>query len=91
MFLLRPTRKPANRPINHTSTELCLADLKSLILTTNRRKKFLKLRHNFKDRMRDSNKFFDEEQHAMRLARRLQEQNEYYSILESEKGSIAES
>ena len=43
------------------------------------RKKFLKLRHNFKDKMRDSNKFFDEEQHAMRLARRLQEQNEYYS------------
>ena len=41
-----------------------------------RRKKFLKMRHNFKNRMRDSNKFFDEEQHAMRLARRLQEQNE---------------
>lgn len=30
--------------------------------------------------MRDSNRFFDEEQHAMRLARRLQEQNEYYSF-----------
>lgn len=43
------------------------------------RKKFLKLRHNFKDKMRDSNRFFDEEQHAMRLARRLQEQNEYFS------------
>ncbi|KAL9071590.1 MAG: hypothetical protein Q9161_004157 [Pseudevernia consocians] len=40
------------------------------------KKKFLKLRHNFKDKMRDSNRFFDEEQHAMRLARRLQEQND---------------
>lgn len=40
------------------------------------KKKFLKLRHNFKDRMRDSNRFFDEEQHAMRLARRLEEQND---------------
>ncbi|KAF6234274.1 hypothetical protein HO173_007696 [Letharia columbiana] len=40
------------------------------------KKKFLKLRHNFKDKMRDSNRFFDEEQHSMRLARRLQEQND---------------
>lgn len=33
--------------------------------------------------MRDSNRFFDEEQHATRLARRLQEQNEYYSPLKA--------
>ena len=40
------------------------------------RKKFMKLRHGFKEKMRESNRLYDEEQHAMRLARRLQEQNE---------------
>ena len=34
--------------------------------------------------MRDSSKFFEEEQHAMRLARRLHEQNEYNSPLRAE-------
>ena len=34
--------------------------------------------------MRDSNRFFDEEQHAVRLARRLQEQNEYESPLRAQ-------
>ena len=38
----------------------------------------MKIRHTFKERMRESAKLYDEEQHAMRLARRLQEQNEYY-------------
>lgn len=40
------------------------------------RKKFLKMRHTFKEKMRESNALFDEEQHAIKLARRLQEQNE---------------
>ncbi|MCJ1261872.1 hypothetical protein MMC22_001741 [Lobaria immixta] len=40
------------------------------------KKKFLKMRHIFKERMRESNALFDEEQNAMKLARRLQEQND---------------
>lgn len=40
------------------------------------RKKFLKMRHTFKEKMRESNALFDEEQNAIKLARRLQEQNE---------------
>lgn len=40
------------------------------------RKKFLKMRHTFKEKMRESNALFDDEQNAMKLARRLQEQNE---------------
>ena len=40
------------------------------------RKKFLKLRHKFKERIRESATLYDEEHHAIRLARRLQEQNE---------------
>lgn len=40
------------------------------------RKKFLKLRHRFRDLMHESNGFFDQEQHAKAIASRLQEQNE---------------
>lgn len=40
------------------------------------RKKFLKIRHNFKGKMRENNILFEEEQNAMKLAQRLQEQNE---------------
>ena len=40
------------------------------------RKKYLKIRHIFKERMRESNALFDDEQNAIKLARRLQEQNE---------------
>lgn len=40
------------------------------------RKKFLKMRHIFKEKMRESNALFDDEQNAIKLARRLQEQNE---------------
>lgn len=40
------------------------------------RKKFLKMRHTFKEKMRESNALFDDEQNAIKLARRLQEQNE---------------
>ena len=83
MLRLWPTMKPANRPTNLTSTELSSLDFKIPHTDCLRRKKFFKLRHNFKDKMRDSNKFFDQEQHATRLARRLQEQNEYYSPLGS--------
>lgn len=69
---------PADRVTSHISTRFRSADLKTHT-DYPCRKKFLKLRHNFKDKMRDSNRLFDEEQHAMRLARRLQEQNEYNS------------
>ena len=41
------------------------------------RKKYLKMRHGFKDKMRESNALFEEEQHTIRIAHRLQEQNEY--------------
>lgn len=41
------------------------------------RKKFLKIRHAFRDRMRESNMLYDDEQRAKQIARRLQEQNEY--------------
>ena len=41
------------------------------------RKKFLKIRHSFRERMRESNALFDDEQRATKLTRRLQEQNEY--------------
>ncbi|KAL8732194.1 MAG: hypothetical protein Q9166_002941 [cf. Caloplaca sp. 2 TL-2023] len=40
------------------------------------RKKYLKMRHGFKEKMRESNTLFEEEQHAVRLASRLQEQND---------------
>ncbi|MCJ1466414.1 hypothetical protein MMC07_005033 [Pseudocyphellaria aurata] len=40
------------------------------------KKKFLKMRHIFKEKMRESNSLFDDEQNAMKLARRLQEQND---------------
>ncbi|KAL8775026.1 MAG: hypothetical protein Q9209_000505 [Squamulea sp. 1 TL-2023] len=40
------------------------------------RKKYLKMRHGFKDRMRESNALFEEEQHTVRIANRLQEQND---------------
>ena len=45
------------------------------------RKKFLKMKHTFKEKMGESNSLFDEEQRAMKLARRLQEQNEYWFSL----------
>ena len=51
-----------------------------LVLTISR-KKFLKIRHDFKGKMGESNILFDEEQKAVKLARRLQEQNEYTSQL----------
>ncbi|KAL6721415.1 hypothetical protein ACLMJK_000518 [Lecanora helva] len=41
------------------------------------KKKFLKMRHRFKERMRENGRFYEEEQHATKIARRLQEQNEY--------------
>ena len=41
------------------------------------RKKFLKMRHNFKDKMRENGRLYEEEHHSARIARRLQEQNEY--------------
>jgi len=34
------------------------------------------MKHTFKEKMRESNTLFDEEQKALKLARRLQEQNE---------------
>ena len=40
------------------------------------RKKFLKMRHKFKERMRENSRYYDEEQQSQRIARRLQEQNE---------------
>ena len=40
------------------------------------RKKFLKIRHAFSHRMRESNALFDEEQRALKLCRRLQEQKD---------------
>ena len=40
------------------------------------KKKFLKLRHAFRDRMRDSNALYEDEQRAKQIARRLQEQND---------------
>ncbi|KAL8644659.1 MAG: hypothetical protein Q9226_007652, partial [Calogaya cf. arnoldii] len=39
------------------------------------RKKYLKMRHGFKAKMRDSNALFDDEQATVRIANRLQEQN----------------
>lgn len=35
------------------------------------------MKHKFEEKMRDSNSLFREEQKAMELARRLQEQNEW--------------
>lgn len=49
------------------------ADLCELIQL---RKKFLKMRHIFREKMKESHTLFDDEQNAMKLARRLQEQNE---------------
>ncbi|KAG8529487.1 uncharacterized protein KY384_006124 [Bacidia gigantensis] len=40
------------------------------------KKKFLKLRHHFREKMRDSNTLYDDEQHAKQIARRLQEEND---------------
>lgn len=40
------------------------------------RKKYLKMRHGFKAKMRESNTLFDDEQATIRIAHRLQEQNE---------------
>ncbi|KAL9000580.1 MAG: hypothetical protein Q9169_000873 [Polycauliona sp. 2 TL-2023] len=40
------------------------------------RKKYLKMRHDFKAKMRDSNALFDDEQAAIRIANRLQVQND---------------
>ncbi|KAL8668147.1 MAG: hypothetical protein Q9202_000125 [Teloschistes flavicans] len=40
------------------------------------RKKYLKMRQGFKEKMRQSNSLFEEEQHATRIADRLQEQND---------------
>ncbi|MCJ1400845.1 hypothetical protein MMC11_004054 [Xylographa trunciseda] len=40
------------------------------------KKKYNKMRHNFKEKMRISNSLFDEEHKAIRVARRLQEQND---------------
>ncbi|KAL8626535.1 hypothetical protein Q9189_007777, partial [Teloschistes chrysophthalmus] len=40
------------------------------------RKKYLKMRQGFKEKMRQSNSLFEEEQHATRIANRLQEQND---------------
>ena len=48
----------------------------SLWLSQIFRKKFLKLRHHFKERMRENSKLYEDEQHAIRIARRLQEENE---------------
>ncbi|KAI4270250.1 MAG: hypothetical protein L6R38_007193, partial [Xanthoria sp. 2 TBL-2021] len=41
------------------------------------RKKYLKMRHGFKAKMRESNTLFDDEQATIRIANRLQEQNEH--------------
>ena len=49
----------------------------------NNRKKFLKLRHVFRERMRESNALFEEEERAKRIVGRLQEQNEYVGDLPS--------
>ena len=46
------------------------------MIDTVSRKKFIKMRHAFKYKMWESNNLFAEEQKAMKLARRLQEQNE---------------
>ncbi|KAL8675375.1 MAG: hypothetical protein Q9168_000206 [Polycauliona sp. 1 TL-2023] len=40
------------------------------------RKKYLKMRHDFKTKMRESNTLFDGEQATVRIANRLQEQND---------------
>jgi len=40
------------------------------------KKKYNKMRHNFKEKMRISNSLFDEEHKAIKVARRLQEQND---------------
>ncbi|KAL8894255.1 MAG: hypothetical protein Q9192_004477 [Flavoplaca navasiana] len=40
------------------------------------RKKYLKMRHGFKAKMRESNTLFDDEQATVRIANRLQEQND---------------
>ncbi|MCJ1471486.1 hypothetical protein MMC13_000125 [Lambiella insularis] len=40
------------------------------------KKKYNKMRHTFKERMRISNSLFDEEQRLVKVARRLQEQND---------------
>ena len=42
----------------------------------NYRKKYNKMRHTFKGKMQDSNSLFNDEQKALKIARRLQEQNE---------------
>lgn len=41
------------------------------------RKKYMKMRHTFKERMRENNRLYEDEQHSERIARRLQEENEY--------------
>ncbi|KAL8813674.1 MAG: hypothetical protein Q9223_000295 [Gallowayella weberi] len=40
------------------------------------RKKYLKMRHGFKEKMRESNALFEDEQQAVRIANRLQERND---------------
>ncbi|KAI4158374.1 MAG: hypothetical protein LQ342_007504 [Letrouitia transgressa] len=42
------------------------------------RKKYLKMRHTFKVKMRESNALFDAEQQSIRTARRLQEENDQF-------------
>ena len=68
------------RSLANSSTSLTserAADLQSIHLTSVHRKKFLKMRHTFKDKMRDNGRLYEAEQHSRRIARRLQEQNEY--------------
>jgi len=36
----------------------------------------MKIRHMFKERMRENNRLYEDEQHSERVARRLQEENE---------------
>lgn len=51
-----------------------------LIASVARRKKYRKMKHTFEEKMRESNSLFREEQKAMELARRLQEQNEWVTL-----------
>ncbi|KAI4245786.1 MAG: hypothetical protein L6R40_002314 [Gallowayella cf. fulva] len=57
-----PSMPPADHPIRSTYKSY--------------RKKYLKMRHGFKEKMRESNALFEEEQHAVRIANRLQERND---------------
>ena len=47
-----------------------------ILLANSRRKKYRKMRHAFEEKMKISNSLFGQEQKAIKLARRLQEQNE---------------